>query len=214
MVNSSGTEPITMKKLLTAILCACQLCALAQKVVHHAYTTYYNPVSRVADSVVWDLTPAMVSCPATTRHDVFAKDPAIAGSAKPADYRNSGYDKGHLFSYADAQCDSADRIECFYMTNMLPQIHPFNAGDWKTLETQERVWAQTAALHILAGGTGSLGRLPAGENIPAFMWKAIWMNGKWTCWIMPNQGTSKGHSLAFWEKPLAEFNQQTGLHLR
>jgi DNA/RNA endonuclease G (NUC1) len=100
------------------------------------------------------------------------------------------------------------------MTNMLPQIHPFNAGDWKTIETQERVWAQTATLHILAGDTGSLGKLPAGENIPAFMWKAIYMDGKWTCRIMANQSTSKGHPVAFWEKPLADFNLPTGLHLR
>ncbi len=204
-----------MKKLhtLTLVLCACTLGAIAQTVTHHDYITHYNASLKEPDSVSWNLTPAMVTCTKVTRVDMFAPDPLIPGCAMPDDYAETHYDKGHLFNYEDAECDSADRIECFYMSNMLPQTHSFNAGDWKTLETQERVWAKAGTIHIIAGGIGSLGQLPSGENIPAFMWKAIYMNGTWTAWIMPNQKTSVKHHFDYWEKSISELDSQTGLTL-
>lgn len=201
-----------MKRLILIILLL-PLFAVGQTIKHHSYTTHYNAKLREADSVVWDLTPQMVSCSAQFRKDAFKADPLIPGSAIPADYANSHFDKGHLFSYDDAMCNPIDKVECFLMTNMLPQIHPFNAGDWKVLEMQERVWAKTQTLHILAGGIGSLGKLRAGENVPAYMWKAIYMNGKWTCWVMPNLKTSVHHGYTFWEVPVSVLDSKTGLKL-
>lgn len=191
-----------MKKLLNFIYVFVILGALSLSLVpmnseivvkHHSYTSYYDVVSREPDSVSWNLTPQMCACTPQARKDAFAEDPKIPNSATPKDYLNSGYDKGHLFSYDDAMCDPTDKVECFLMSNMLPQIHPFNAGDWKTLEVQERVWAKTKTLHIVAGGYGSIGTLKSGEVIPAYMWKAILTNGKYSIWIMPNKASSTGN---------------------
>jgi len=205
-----------MKRILYLLLMlayGCGQAALAQTIKHHSFTTHYNAKLREADSVVWDLTPAMCSCSPQARKDAFAQDKAIPGSATPQDYVNSHYDKGHLFSYDDAMCDATDKVECFLMSNMLPQVHAMNAGDWKVLEMQERIWAKTTRLHIIAGGIGSLGTLKGGENIPKYMYKAIYMNGKWTAWIMPNDATSHGHPYTYWEKPVSVLDQQTGLKL-
>jgi DNA/RNA endonuclease G (NUC1) len=200
-------------KYLLIIFCFSATLVSAQVVKHHSFTTYYNPKTRDPDSVSWDLTPIMCACLPQVRKDAFAQDKAIANSATPADYVNSHYDKGHLFSYDDAMCDATDKVECFLMTNMLPQIHPFNAGDWKVLEMQERVWAKVSKLHIIAGGIGTLGKLKAGENIPAYMYKAILMNGKWSCWIMPNLATSHGHTYTYWMVPVAQLDAKTDLKL-
>ncbi len=200
-----------MKYLLFLILFP--LSIQAQTVKHHSYTTYYNAVLKEPDSVSWNLTPTMVTCKNSTRKDMFAADPKIPGSAKPSDYAKSGFDKGHLYNFDDAVCNATDRIECFYMSNMLPQLHPFNAGDWKTLEVQERVWAKTATLHIIAGGIGSKGKLKSGENIPAFMYKAILMNGKYTAWIMPNENTSVKHPYTKWKVDIKTLDLKTGLTL-
>jgi len=202
-----------MKKLLTIIFLVSSICSQAQTVKHHSYITYYDAKIKEPDSVSWDLIPAMVSCGAQARKDAFKADPLIKNSAPPGDYTNSGYDKGHLFCYDDAQCNQVDKLECFYMSNMLPQLHPFNAGDWKVLEMQERVWAKTKKIHIIAGGIGSLGKLKSGENIPAFMFKAILMDGKYICWIMPNKNDSHGHKYDFWEIDKKTFDQRTGLKL-
>lgn len=185
--------------------------AKAQAIRHHSYTTYYDSTLREPDSVSWDLTPQMVSCEAQARKDRFAADPDIPDSAKPSDYANSGYDKGHLFSYDDAMCNDTDKVECFYMSNMLPQIHPFNAGDWKVVEMEERIWAKDQKLHIVAGGLGSLGHLKNGENIPEFMWKVIYFSdGRVLYWIMPNDKSSHGHAIDTWEKSRDDFNKITG----
>lgn len=198
--------------LIPLLLCALGLCAAISTppevvVKHHSYVSHYNPALREPDSVTWDLSPSMVQCTPPKRKDLFTADPAIPGSAKAADYTNSGYDKGHLFSYDDAACSALDRVECFYMSNMLPQLHPFNAGDWKTLEVQERAFAKTTPLHIVAGGFGTLGKLNAGENIPAYMWKAIYLKGAWTVWIMPNSSTkSIKHAYTYWIASIHTFD--------
>jgi DNA/RNA endonuclease G (NUC1) len=199
--------------LVLLIWAAMAWVANAQVVKHHSFTTYYNAKTREPDSVAWNLTPAMCSCTPQVRKDAFAQDKQIPGSATPADYANSGYDKGHLFSYDDAMCNATDKVECFLMSNMLPQIHPFNAGDWKVLEMQERIWAKTTTLHIIAGGIGTLGKLKSGENIPAYMYKAILIKGKYTVWIMPNLKTSVHHPYAYWIKTTAELDSKTGLKL-
>ena len=71
------------------ILLISAIWSYAQKVKHHSYTTYYNPIIKEPDSVSWDLTPFMVSCTAQVRKDAFKQDPLIPGSATPADYANS-----------------------------------------------------------------------------------------------------------------------------
>lgn len=196
-----------MKTLLILLVALSALSASNEVAVqHHSYRTYYDAALREPDSVAWDLTPAMTACDPQARKDAFKTDPLIPGSATPGDYLNSGYDKGHLFSYDDAECSETDKAECFYMSNMLPQIHPFNAGDWKVLEIQGRRWARSQKLHIVAGGYGSLGKLRAGENIPAYMWKAILVNGRYAVWVMPNLKTSTGHKYDYWLTAIHSFN--------
>lgn len=197
---------------------------------HHDYISYYNPATKEADSVSWNLTPAMVSCGVVPRKNPFKTDPLLPKSASPNDYAvNSGpdrpawIDEGHLFSYQSAMCTPFGVFECFYMTNMLPQFHAFNAGDWKTLEVQERVFAKSKALHEVAGGYGIMnadtpkygayavhlfpgGHLPGGEVIPAYMWKAILLNGKYSVWIMPNNKHSAGHDYAHWLTQIHSFD--------
>jgi hypothetical protein len=69
---------------------------------------------------------------------------------------------------------------------------------------------------LLAGawGYGSVGRTAGGVNEPEYIWKAIFANGKWTCWMMKNESTSLAHDINYWQISIAQFNTQTGLHLR
>jgi DNA/RNA endonuclease G (NUC1) len=205
-----------MKKVFTffVLLCALQPAVTAQKVQHHSYTTYYNASKMEPDSVSWNLTPAMLSCTGKDRKDKFKQDPMIPNSTRKNAYAGTHYDRGHLFNWDDARCDSTDDIECFYMSNMVPQPHSFNGGDWGTLERQERVWAASQTIHIIAGGFGSKGKLPSGVNIPESCWKAIFVDGHWRGWVMPNEKTSKGHKFDFWEvMDIKRFDRIVGLNL-
>ena len=182
---------------------------------HHAYTTYYNADKMEPDSVSWDLSPAMLQCGDVDRAD-FAADPSINGCPGKNSYdgRLAGvkYSKGHMFNFDEAKCNPTDRIECMYMSNMLPQAQLLNQGDWEAVENQERRWAAHSKIHIVAGGMGSLGKLPSGVNVPDSCWKAIYHNHQWDGYIMANRSTSHGHHLSSHVPKFADFEKRTGFH--
>lgn len=210
-----------MKRLFNLIIIFLMsgICCKAQVIKHHHYTVYFNPKIKCADSVVWDLTPQMVHASKVKRKDLFAKDPLLTNSPKPSDfvqlYKDKAHEaaKGHLFSYEDAISDSIDRVECFYMSNMYYQFQSFNAGDWKTVEQYERQLAAKQKIHVIAGYIDTLTHLPSGEIVPKYMYKAIYSNGNWLVWIMPNDITSKGHAVEYWERTPEELFQDVGLKL-
>lgn len=77
----------------------------------------------------------------TSRTNDFRADPAIStGSASLADYRRSGYDRGHLAPAADFAYDASAMSDTFYLSNMTPQAPAFNRGIWQQLEAQVRLW--------------------------------------------------------------------------
>jgi endonuclease G, mitochondrial len=69
----------------------------------------------------------------------FKADAAVKKySATDADYKGSGYDKGHLKPAANCTFDSLAMLESFYYTNVSPQAPSFNRGVWSRLEDMER----------------------------------------------------------------------------
>lgn len=76
----------------------------------------------------------------------FSKDP----------YVGSGYDHGHICPSADRLASAESNEQTFYMTNMQPQVHSFNAGIWERMEAKVRSWAASAyfdTLYVVKGGT-------------------------------------------------------------
>lgn len=97
-----------------------------------------------------------------SRSDDFRPDPAISTeSASLADYKRSGYDRGHLAPAADFAYSPDAMSETFYMSNMTPQAPAFNRGIWQQLEAQVRVWASTYGRAYVV--TGPVLEEPAGE---------------------------------------------------
>lgn len=88
-----------------------------------------------------------------SRSDDFRPDPEIStGSATLADYKGSGYDRGHLSPAADFSFDKNAMSETFYMSNMSPQAGGFNRGIWKNLEAKAREWAQKFGMVFIVSG--------------------------------------------------------------
>jgi len=101
----------------------------------------------------------------------------ITGSATPQDYAHSGYDKGHLAPSADFRWNEQAQSESFYMSNMSPQIHVFNAGIWKHLEDQVRKWAlELDTLYVVTGPVLKSGLQTIGSNnvaVPEYYYKVV-----------------------------------------
>ncbi len=69
----------------------------------------------------------------------FGQDPKVlTKSASWKNYKNSGYDKGHLCPAADRKFKKEAFEETFLTSNICPQKHSFNAGIWGSLEKRIR----------------------------------------------------------------------------
>lgn len=118
---------------------------------YEGFTLAYNPDNRTADWVGWELL-ASETDGEFSRSNKFWTDSSVPNAPTTDDYRNSGYDRGHLCPAADQKWSQKAMTDCFVMTNMTPQLHELNNGAWKTLEKKERLWAQRdSALVIVAG---------------------------------------------------------------
>lgn len=118
---------------------------------YEGFTLSFNPANGTSDWVGWELLASEVEG-TEQRSNNFWADTEIEGSPTPADYRRSGYDKGHLCPAADQKWSRQAMNDCFVMTNMTPQDHALNTGAWNTLENKERLWAKRdSALIIVAG---------------------------------------------------------------
>ena len=103
--------------------------------------------------VSYKLTKSEVQNKVAKRKDNFRLDPIIkTGSASIADYKGSGYDRGHLAPAADMSWSKKAMSESFFLTNMSPQVPALNRGMWRILEEQIRKWAlKEKELYIITG---------------------------------------------------------------
>ncbi len=125
----------------------------SQLIRHLGYVVSYNADYKVPNWVLYELNYAetLGNIP---RNNAFAVDPEVPEKqmAQLTDYRNSGYDRGHMAPNADLNWDVQAQNESFYLSNMAPQGHDFNAGIWLDLENQVRKWAERdSAVTIVCG---------------------------------------------------------------
>lgn len=123
----------------------------SQVIRHRGYTVSYNADTKNANWVAWTLTPERFE-ETVSRYDKFLPDPEVRNPVTTDDYRRSGYDRGHLCPAADNKWDETAMRESFYMTNVCPQNHNLNRGDWKELEEACRDWTlENGRLFVVAG---------------------------------------------------------------
>ncbi|HQL69384.1 MAG TPA: DNA/RNA non-specific endonuclease [Bacteroidales bacterium] len=144
---------------------------------HYAYSLSYNEQHEQANWIAYQYTRAE-TVKHIERKDKFIIDPHIpTGSADANDYKNSGYDRGHLAPAADMLFDQRAMEESFYFSNMSPQIHAFNNGIWKKLEKQVRDWAeQYDTIYVVTGPVLTPGLPTIGHNkvsVPEYYYKVI-----------------------------------------
>lgn len=112
-----------------------------QVIEHVGYTVSYNPKWLIPNWVAYELTREEVQG-TEGRSNKFLPDPQVRGYAVVTkDYSHSGYDRGHMAPAADMKWSEQAMRESFYMTNICPQHHSNNAGDWKDLEELVRDYA-------------------------------------------------------------------------
>jgi len=149
-----------------------------ETVIHHmGYTLSYNETYEQANWVAYELTEHETNR-LYDRTDMFLIDPNVrSGTATDADYKKSGYDRGHLAPAADMGWSATTMAESFYYSNMSPQLPGFNRGVWKRLEELVRAWAvESDAIFVVTGPVLSSGLNFIGWNqvaVPKYYYKVI-----------------------------------------
>ena len=138
----------------------------SQIIGHLGYTVSYNEQRRNPNWVAYELTAKEVAGQ-ESRGDDFVKDPQVIGrQADDSDYRNSGWDRGHLAPAADMKWSPEAMAESFYMSNISPQNNNLNRGVWKQIEEKVRdIAVEYGSVIVVTGpvfttkkGLGSIGK--------------------------------------------------------
>ncbi len=149
-----------------------------ETVIHHrAFSLSYSEEHEQASWVAYELVK-YETVKVAERSDRFLSDPLVpGGSATHADYKGSGFDRGHLAPAADMSFSSQTMQESFYYSNMSPQFPGFNRGIWKKLEALVRNWAvEYDTVYVVTGGVLSDNLQSIGPNrvsVPRYFYKAV-----------------------------------------
>ena len=124
-----------------------------QIVKHTYYTLSYNEKHEQAEWVFYNLKKEYLKSN-NFKRPYFIQDPKVTtASADWRNYKNSGYDKGHLCPAGDMDFDQQAYEDTFFTSNISPQNHEFNSGIWNRLEQKTRYWAaQFEGLYVVTGG--------------------------------------------------------------
>ena len=152
---SAETTPTTYADLTAdGVLLPAPLKSTPEKIlVRRGYTVSYNLEHNLPNWVAWELTPEKL-VERESRTDKFLPDPDLPAdkAVTTDDYKRSGWDRGHMCPAADNRWHWRAMQESFFMTNICPQHHNLNRGDWKELEDACRDWAQKEGkIYIVCG---------------------------------------------------------------
>ena len=159
---------------------------------HSYYTLSYLEKHEQPEWVSYKLSPQFLKGN-TSRTDNFRADNKVStGSAQLADYKGSGYDRGHLVPAGDMKYSYLSMSETFFLSNISPQNPSFNRGGWKKLESLVRGWASEKEIHIVTAGVleDNLNRIGYNRvSVPLYFYKVIYSpsTNEMIGFVMPNK---------------------------
>ncbi len=173
-------------------------------VSHKFYILSYSEKHEQAEWVAYELKKSQLSYH-NYKRPYFDDDPNVeTGSASWRNFKNSGYDKGHLCPAGDRRFSVEAFNETFYTSNVAPQLRDFNSGIWNRLEQKTRYWASKYdGVYVVTGGVlsndlGSIGK--ESVSVPKYFYKILLDNSrgeyKTIAFLIPHEDS---------EKPLNKF---------
>ena len=210
-VDRSGLTPAFHREFLPV--------SSNKAIIHHDYYSLaYNEEYEQADWVAYELTGKRLNGKRVPRAKRFNSDPKVkTKSAVHKDYSHSGYTRGHMAPAGDMGFSSDAMKQCFYMSNMSPQLRQCNNGIWKELEETVREWARKkGSVYIATGpmfydnGTPTIGKNDVA--VPDAFYKIILEKGtdKSVSFIIPNELSNK--HLKEYQVSINDVEEQTGIN--
>jgi len=170
------------------------------QIIHHdGYSLSYSEKHEQAEWVAYELKKTHLS---STNHKrpYFEIDKTVkSGAASWRNYKNSGYDRGHLCPAGDRRYTKEAHDETFLTSNISPQEHQFNAGIWNTLEQKVRYWSRKYnGVFVVTGGVlnGNMKSIGTEHvSVPNQFYKVLIDNNsgntKMIAFLMPHENSKK-----------------------
>jgi endonuclease G len=192
---------MSISKLVFIILLLFAVNAKGQQVdtvIHNdVYTSYFNYQLHEPLYVVYKLYQGGGEC---SRKALHFKTGSLEYSARPIDYKGSGFDEGHLADAKDFAYDCEKEEETFRFYNCVPQTKKLNRGIWKHFETEIRKESQDDSLLVICGSIFSE-KVMGEDNIavPDYCWKIVFSlttNEIVECLIFPNDDSDTFNNIS------------------
>lgn len=195
-------------------LASTKLAAGTRPLCFGAFAVMHSGVTRSPLWVAEHLTAKSVEAARRldTRDNRFHPEERLSESerAELADYRGSGYDRGHMAPSGDMGRPEDD-YESFSLANIVPQDAPLNRGGWADMEEYVRdLAAKLGEAYVVTGPAylgGSVRRLNGRVLVPTHVWKAAHVPGQGAgAWVASNDDRAE------WEVvSVAELTRRTGV---
>lgn len=186
---------------------------------YEAFAILHSGESKTPVFVAEKLNRASVADADEARTNKFFPDARLRSTERATldDYKNSGFDRGHMAPAGDMPTALA-MSQSFSLANMVPQAPELNRGVWaKSVEGATRKYAARATgdVYVITGPVylpsiaQSPGIGPGGVRVPRYLFKLVYdqdKNRAWAHWL-PNDDSARA------TKPIsyAELVQRTGI---
>ncbi|KAM4849045.1 endonuclease G, mitochondrial [Urocitellus parryii] len=205
---------------------------VAQLKSRESYVLCYDPRTRGALWVVEQLRPERLRGDGDRRSCDFREDDSVHAyhRATNADYRGSGFDRGHLAAAANHRWSQKAMDDTFYLSNVAPQVPHLNQNAWNNLEKYSRSLVRTYQNVYVCTGPLFLPRTEAdgksyvkyqviGKNhvaVPTHFFKVLILESaggqiELRSYVMPNAPVDEAIPLERFLVPIESIERASGL---
>jgi DNA/RNA endonuclease G (NUC1) len=206
-------------------------------VFRDGYVLQHSSIDKIPLWVCEGIVAEQLTGSATRDSGTFKPDPLLpAGKrAELADYKGSGYDRGHQAPAGDQVKEQRLKDETFFLSNMAPQVPAHNQQIWRVLEETVRDWVKDGHLevaHVITGGffydpeeddpqtaDGEIPYKTVGDGqvaVPTHFYKIVLGRpsaGEWQAigFVIENKRFHRPFDFASFIKPVDWIEERTGL---
>jgi len=208
--------------------------ALPSSIVHldrDKYTSAYDQRLKIPAYVYEAIDLNSIKGSLKRKQNLFSEDPDIPPEFRSqlSDYKESGYDRGHVCPAAHCRATHHEFKESFYLSNIAPQNREMNSGQWNDLEQYLRFKTREYKTIEIFSGTAFIPKVCAdgkkrviyeviGDNdvaVPTHFYKVCLFHCRGSAvekaYLIPNQSLPSKKSFHHYETALGKVEKATGL---
>ena len=178
------------------------------------FAIYYSPSDKKPIYTIEKLNGEQLQAPHPRRTNQFYEEARLPFNERAllADYRGSGYDRGHNVPAGDMTSEKG-MAQSFSLANMMPQARQNNQGIWaKRVEEPTRMYIKRAQgdVYVFTGSVGNAGSIGKSKvTIPSHLYKLVYDPNKklaWAYWVENADDAQMSAPISY-----AELIQKTGI---